>query len=44
MVETNEDGWLIMARKGLSNFNDVKIEFINDQRYSNKLGGQCTQA
>jgi hypothetical protein len=33
MVETNEDGRLIMMRKDLSKFNDFKIEFINDQRY-----------
>jgi hypothetical protein len=44
MVETNEDGRLIMVRKGLSKFYDVKIEFINDQRYNNKLGGQFTEA
>jgi hypothetical protein len=37
MIETNEDGRLIMARKGLTKFYDVKIEFINHERYNGML-------
>jgi hypothetical protein len=44
MVETNEDGRLIMVRKGLFKFYDVKIDFINDKSYNNKMAGQITEA
>jgi hypothetical protein len=44
MVETNEDGRLIMVRKGLFKFYDVKIDFIHDKSYNNKMAGQITEA
>ncbi len=37
MLQTNDGDNLILVRKGLTKFYDIKIEFVNEHRYNAAL-------